>query len=365
MTTRRQPRMLSAALAAVMAASTLLLPQAAVAAEYGEVSVLAQVPIPNGFPEGIAVRGGRFYVAGPATLGTVFNGKPSRVFEYDVVSGALLRTLETEGEQVFGAEHANSCLTFDGAGRLYVLNNQLGTHRLDLGAGVQSSYTSPYPDLKSCSILNPAPCSPTVPNLPALPNDLAFDDAGNLYVSDSLQATIWKVPAGGGTPQVWFQDSRLSSPYVGVNGLRLSPDRSRIYFTVTLDFLGIGHVYSLPLVAKPQAGDLVEFHRYVAGGPDGIAFGASGRLYVVLALPGQNGISVLNPDGSEFARIGNKGLNLIKPFDSPANLAFDGLGNALVTNHAFATGLLLPNHFQVLKVFVDDVASPLAEPIVP
>ena len=114
------------ALAAVVAAGAALVPSAAVAAEYGEVSVLAQVPVPNGFPEGIAVRGSRFYVAGPATFGTALNGRPSRVFEYDVASGALLRTLETQGEQVFGAEHANSCLAFDGAGRLYVLNNQLG-----------------------------------------------------------------------------------------------------------------------------------------------------------------------------------------------------------------------------------------------
>lgn len=350
--------------ALIALASTVALPGAQ-AATYGEVSVFAQVPIPNGFPEGIAVRGGRVYVAGPATLGTALNGKPSRVFEYDVASGALLRTLETVGEQVFGAEHANSCLTFDGQGRLYVLNNQLGTYRLDLGTLAQTPYTPPYPNLRVCSRFSGTPCSPTVLNLPALPNDLAFDDAGNLYVTDSLQATIWKVPAGGGAPQVWFQDARLNSPYVGVNGIRVSPDRSRVYFTVTLDFLGIGHVYSLPLVEAPQAADLVEHRRYFGGGPDGLAFGASGRLYVVLALPGQNGISVLNPDGSEYARIGNPGLNLIKPFDSPANLAFDGLGNALVTNHAFATGLVLPNQFQVLRVFVDDVASPLAEPILP
>ncbi len=134
---------------------------------------------------------------------------------------------------------------------------------------------------------------------------------------------------------------------------------------MTLDLLGIGHVYSLPLVASPKKTDLVEFHRYYAGAPDGIAFGASGKLYVVLALPGANGISILNPNGTESARIGNPLLTPLAPFDSPANLAFDGLGNALVTNHAFATGLLLPDHFQVLKVVVNDTASPLAAPIVP
>jgi hypothetical protein len=37
----------------------------------------------------------------------------------------------------------------------------------------------------------------------------------------------------------------------------------------------------------------------------------------------------------------------------------------LVTNHAFATGLLLPQQFQILKVYVDDLASPLVTPFVP
>lgn len=359
------PRLASLAAAAVLALGLSIALPAARAAEFGEVSVLARLPSPGGFPEGIAVRNGRAYVAGPATLGTSLNPNPSRVFELDAGSGALLRTLVTEGETLLGAEHANSCLTLDGAGRLYVLNNQLGTVRIDLATEVQTRYTPPYPDLRACSIVNGKPCSPTPLNLPALPNDLAFDDAGNLYVSDSLQATIWRVPAGGGTPQVWFQDSRLASAYVGVNGLRIAPDRKRIFFTVTLDLLGIGHVYSLPLVDQPQKADLVEFHRYYVGGPDGIAFGASGKLYVLLALPGSSGISILAADGSETARIGNPRLTPFQPFDSPANLAFDGQGNALVTNHAFATGLLLPSHFQVLKVHVGDTASPLAEPVVP
>lgn len=356
------------ALAAIATLAFVIVSTPAKATQFGEVSVFAQVPVPNGFPEGIVVNDSHVYVAGPATLGTSINGQPSRVFEFDLNSGALTRTLLTQGEQTFGAEHANSCLAFDGAGQLYVLNNQIGTFRVNLGTEAQSSYTPPYPNDPACLPLglSKKPCTPTLANLPALPNDLAFDDMGNLYVTDSLQATIWRIPPGGGAPQVWFRDSRLASPYIGVNGLRLSPDRSLVYLTVTTDLFGLGRVYTLPLVDKPKTTDLKVFHNYALGdGPDGIAFGASGKLYVTLALPGKNGISILEPDGSESARLSNPLLSPVTPYDSPANIAFDGKGNLLVTNHAFVTGLVLPNQFQVLKVFVNDVASPLAVPLVP
>ncbi|HKY91753.1 MAG TPA: SMP-30/gluconolactonase/LRE family protein [Nevskiaceae bacterium] len=360
---RALTRLLAAAV--VLSATAQTVP----AAEFGDVSVLAQVPVPNGFPEGLAVRGDRFYVAGPATFGTSINGKASRFFEFDLPTGALLRTIETQGEQVFGAEHANSCLAFDGQGQLYVLNNQLGTLRFSAGALAQSSYTPPFPNDPACLPLGLSggkSCSPTVTNMPALPNDLAFDDAGNLYVTDSMQATIWRIPPGGGAPQAWFRDSRFASPYIGVNGLRLSPDRGQLFITVTTDMLGFGRVYTLPLKEAPTKDDLKLWHNFAPGdGPDGIAFGASGKLYVTLALPGKSGIAILEPDGTESARIMNPPLSLISPFDSPANVAFDGQGNLLVTNHAFATGLVIPHQFQVLKVFVDDVAMPMAEPLVP
>ena len=49
-------------------------PAAAAPRPFGDVEVLAKVPTPPGFPEGIAVQGNRVYVAGPATFGTT--GKP-------------------------------------------------------------------------------------------------------------------------------------------------------------------------------------------------------------------------------------------------------------------------------------------------
>lgn len=340
------------------------------AAQFGDVSLFAQIPtsgLMTGFPEGIAVRGNRVYVSGPATLGTALSDDPSPVFEFDRASGQLLRTLTAKGEKLLGSEHANSCVAFDGNGQLYVLNTQLGTLRVNLQTEEQTTY-SPVPanDPACLLALNKQPCTPTLANLPPLANDLAFDDAGNLYVTDSMQATIWRIPAGGGKPQVWFRDGRLASAYIGVNGIRLSPDRSRIFISVTTDLLGLGRIYTLPLVAKPAASDLKLFRTFAVGdGPDGFDFGASGNLYVTLALPGKSGIAVLDPGGNEITRIANAPLSPVSPFDSPANLAFDGLGNVLVTNHAFATGLLLPDQFQVLRVYVGESGSPLALPLVP
>jgi sugar lactone lactonase YvrE len=334
---------------------------------FGDVQVLASVPNPPGLPEGIAVNGNKVYVAGPASFDTA-GTPPSKVFAYDVRTGELLRTYTMQGEQT-QFPHANSCIAFDAEGRLYVVNLQLGIVRLDLGSGAQEIYAAPLPDLAPCPPMPTAPCSPTFLNSPALPNDIAFDDAGNLYETDSFQATIWRIPAGGGQPQIWFQDSRLDTPF-GANGLRLSPDRTKMFFSVTAEgvgqfgnFLG-GKIYTLPLTPAPTAADLHVFHQYNGDAPDGIAFGRSGNLYVMLAAPFNSGVSILRPDGTEAARLSNPVPgDPTFPYDSPANAAFNKHGSLVITNHAFAT--LNPAHYTVLDVFVDDKESPLVRPNIP
>jgi sugar lactone lactonase YvrE len=340
-------------------------PDVEAARPYGDARILARFPNPPGFPEGIAVRDGRVYVAGPATFGTT--GKPpSAVVAFDRSTGAQVRYYATKGENTLN-EHADSSIAFDAAGRLYVLNSQIGMYRLNTATGAQQQYTPPFPNLHPClPLLFPPPCSPTVVDGPPIPNDLAFDAAGNAYVTDSLQATIWKVPAGGGTPKVWFQDRLLASPYIGVNGIRINPAGTHVYLTVTTDLLGRARVYRLPLVARPTASQLRVFHQYPAGVlPDGIAFGSTGLLYVAIATPVASGVSILSAAGSEVRRLSNPALVPVKPYDSPANIAFDGKGAILLSNHAFVTGLLVPRQFSIADVWVDDVGAPLVEPAIP
>ncbi|HEX8501692.1 MAG TPA: SMP-30/gluconolactonase/LRE family protein [Pyrinomonadaceae bacterium] len=359
---------LAATVLAAAAASSSLVPSVSAdlpkSRPYGDAKVLATFPTPPGFPEGIAVKGNRVYVSGPARFGTAGTG-PSTVVAFDRATGETEATYTTQGEAL-AYEHANSCIAFDGQGRLYVLNLQLGMYRVDTGTGQQESYSTPFPDLPACDGNN-APCSPTSFDAPALPNDIAFDEDGSAYVTDSLQATVWRVPAGGGAPQVWFQDARLGTVPVqgiGANGIRLSPDRSKAYVTVTIDPTGKSFIYTLPLVAAPQASDLKVFKAFGPTDlPDGIAFGKSGNLYVTIATPGLSGVAVLGPDGSEVGRLKNAAPGMVSPYDSPANIAFDGHGSMLVTNHAFAT--MIPANFNVLDVYVGDKGSPLSKPDLP
>ena len=318
----------------------------------GDSRVIAPVPSP-GFPEGIATRGNRFYVSGPAAFGIT---DPSTVWAYDIGTGALEAAFPITIHNPAIPFRGLSCIAFGPDGKLYAIEPFVGVIRMNLDPANTQQLYAPFPP---------------PPSTGALPNDLAFDGDGNLYVTDSFQGLIYKIPPGGGAPLVWFQDARLlghPAIPIGVNGIRIDKNDKNVFVTVTArssDLAGV--VYRLPLTPSPSAADLQEFHVYPFSafgpeGPDGIAFGKSGYLYVALA--GSSRISVLRPDGTEAVRYlgpaDNPGgsLNPI-PWANPANIAFnDQAGTLLVTNHASLV-TFDPRLFVVFDVFVSDKGQPL------
>src|SRR5687767_4116143 len=105
------PRIACAAILAAAASSSSLLPAVSAdskARPHGDAKVLATFRTPPGFPEGIAVRGNKVYVSGPARFGTAGTG-PSTVVAFNRDTGALEATYTTQGE-AFEFEHANSCI---------------------------------------------------------------------------------------------------------------------------------------------------------------------------------------------------------------------------------------------------------------
>ena len=199
-------------------------------------------------------------------------------------------------------------------------------------------------------------------------NDLVFDPAGRLYMTDD-KPRIWRV-ATDGTPQVWFQDSRLMGLFGfagGPLGGRIDPTGRYLYFAVTVSnvFPTDSLVYRLPLVDQPGPGDLELVHRFPAAPGDipgqttpnatGIAFAASGNLYV--ALSGSQQVAVLDRAGNELRRISSP------LFDSPWGLAF--LGDSLLVSNASIRPEESPDRWNVLKVNVGEPGLPLNRPLVP
>ncbi len=309
----------------------------------GDSKVIAPVPL-AGFPEGIATRGNSFYVSGPAAFGQPLGS--AFVAAYDVRTGALKATYPITITNPFAGMSAASGIAFGPDGKLYVVEPFVGIIRLSPNpTNAQSVYSA------------------FTPAGPSLLNELAFDDDGHLYVTDSFAATIYKVPAGGGPPAVWFSDPALAgSPMIpfGVNGIRVDPDGSYVYFSVTVDAALDGVIYRLPLVESPAAGDLELFASLGFTGPDGIAFGKSGKLYVAEALAST--IKVLNPDGTVDAVYAGPAADppgAPVPWANPATIAFNKKERTLlVTNHASLVPFD-PDLFVVFDVFVDDKGSPL------
>jgi sugar lactone lactonase YvrE len=350
-----------AALCSVLLGSVALLTPPSVIAvpprPLGDSKVLTAVPALPGYPEGIAVHEGLVYVSGPANFGVPGNFIPSKIFAYDEDTGALVKTITIQGQ--IGPLNAISCIAFGEDDNLFVVDEGLGILKINVETGQQTVYAAPFFPVFHSAFNPPAPL---------LINDLAFDKNGYLYVTDSFQATIWRVPPGGGAPQVWFQNAAIDGPF-GPNGVRVDKKSEKLYFTVTFDGAGRGYVYTLPLIDHPTLSDLHVFHTYnfadTGSGPDGIAFGKSGNLYVALA--GTSKISVLREDGTEQTKYSGPAQNPANPahnplpWANPANIAFNKKTKSLlVTNHASLTGLPDPTFlFAVFDVYVNDKAGKL------
>ena len=212
----------------------------------GDSNVVAQVGAP-GFPEGIVVVGNRMYVATPAQNG---QKGPAHVFAYDANTGALVRDYVIPAKDPI-ADHGLVGLALDGSNHLYVADIQWGVVQVDLASGQTMQYAS-LADLLPCLPVPLGPCSPTLADRAPFPNDMVFDGFGNMYVSDSFQATIWRVPKGGGPAQIWFQDAVLDGTVIGANGVRLSPAGSELCVSV---FGPPGSLHCIAVKDAPQASD--------------------------------------------------------------------------------------------------------------
>lgn len=308
-----------------------------------DTQVLALIPTP-GYPARAYVHpNGRIYEgtyesdAGQAV--------PSKVFEY-TGAGQLMRSFTIKG-QAIGQAHGIQVAQSDSRGRLVLLDT--GPARaliLDPDSGRQTTYAT-FPDLPLCAPGTTAPdCSPAMQDERAVPNYAAWGTDGSLYVTDYLQAVIWRVPPGGGDPVVWLADPKLDGAEFGTTGIALAADRKTLYVGQGSSAGGgdgdptTGKIYEVAIKADGSPGPLSSF--YESGPtelPDGFALARSGDLYVPLAGPIAQ-IAVVGPDGGELDRIGaaltgENGSSV--PFDNPSGASFLGT-RLIVANQSVVAG---------------------------
>jgi DNA-binding beta-propeller fold protein YncE len=351
----------------------------------GDIQVFATLGYP-GHAGGLAVNGRTLYVStSNAGFDRLFDTS-DEIWAFRLDSGDPVQT-ETNPILVPRQAPAQAMgllgMALDTQGRLYVADMNGRVLRVDPATGLQEVYGT-IPTNTDTSFTD-------------MPGFVVFDAAGNLYVSDWSAPIIWRVPPGGGQAQLWFTDPRLAGTYgANVAGIALDPSGQNLYIAAGTQEGQIA-IYRLPL-AHPDALHLQEFHRYTdfvmmpcdpdpnvqtiacalmpAFGGGGIAFGASGRLYVALFAKQQ--LSILNSDGSEALRFPSSEENMMLdvPIDGPFAVAFDGRGSLLVANTGDATigkgpggtdppgGLVISDTWVVFDVFVNDTAGPIVRPFI-
>jgi hypothetical protein len=343
-----------------------ILPAAATGKERArwDTRVLALVGKP-GFPA-------RAYVApnGRIYEGTYENpmgdSKPSLVREY-TSSGTLLHTWRVPGQHLSGGQGVQVA-TSDARGRLVLLDRDparallLNRHK-QIERKRYRTYAR-FPDLAPCAPgASERDCSPTATDDPPVPNYAAWGPGGALYVTDYLQAVIWRVPPGGGKPRVWLADRRLDGNEFGTTGIVLGPDHRTLLVMQQSSAGGgdgdptTGKLYSVRIGRHARPGAL---HRiWESGpveGPDGFWIARSGRIYVALA--GSNQLAVIGPGGRDLERFpaiptGDNGSPV--PFDTPSSVMFEGT-RLIIANQAFFGGD--PRHQAILDTEAGERGMP-------
>jgi sugar lactone lactonase YvrE len=271
------------------AITCLLLALPALAWERGTVETFAVLPAGNANPEGIAVdKHGDVYVS---TFAVTAGGGPGKVFVF-APDGRLKRELHVAGSSnlllgIAFHPQTNDLLVIDfGAGRVLRVNANTGASSVFAEVGAGSGL-----------------------------NSLAFDETGNVYISDSFQGIVWRTGRRGGAPSAWVNDALLRTagfPPFGANGMGFNRDESALFVANT----GNDQVIRIP-VSAGAAGAPQVFVNSV-NGADGLFVDEHDNLWICANQADE--IVVVNRDGKAIAKLGD----------------FDGL------RHGAPDGLLFP-----------------------
>jgi sugar lactone lactonase YvrE len=110
----------------------------------------------------------------------------------------------------------------------------------------------------------------------SVPNAMAFDENGNLYVTESAQGEVWRLRAG--RAEMWsrhelFKPRPSSTNQVGIDGIAYRKN------SLWVNNLDTGTIVEIPIKPDGQAGTPQLFAQGL-GHPDGHQFDVEGNLWV-------------------------------------------------------------------------------------
>jgi sugar lactone lactonase YvrE len=295
----------SARVNATLFACFLLLGFEAAAWERGHVDRFATLPARAAAPEGITVdRHGNVYVTTFAAGPGPFREENLYVFDSH---GDLRGKVKVAGSSAnllglgFNPVTHQLLVADIGMGRVWNVNPKTG----------EAAEFAVIPDL-----------TPNDPNTGPGPNALAFDGAGNVYISDSFQATIWKTGPAGGAPTAWAQSPLLGTsgvPPFGANGLDFNSEGVLLVANTGNDTL-----VRIPMNMDGSAGPASVFVNSV-NGADGLFVDEEDNIWVCANQADE--IVVVDRTGKAIAKLGDfEGVRRGSPVGLlfPASLARDG-----------------------------------------
>jgi sugar lactone lactonase YvrE len=153
---------------------------------------------------------------------------------------------------------------------------------------------------------------------------------GFIYAADTFGGLIWRIPATGGSPEIWADDPLLkiapTSPFPGPNGVQFF--RGDIYVANS----STGDILEIPINPDGSAGQATVFGSVFPLGCDEFTFDVLGRLYCT--TDPFNTLARISPDGTVEILLGPADL-----LDGPTSVAFGRKGtnkkNLYITNAAF------------------------------
>lgn len=298
---------------------------------FGPAGVAARVGNP-GAPDGVAVDGeGRLYVT--TNNGVLRGGEgPSKVLRYGP-DGKLQRELIVKGQDAARFGGLTGVIVAPGGGVLVLDESPARVLRVDLDRGNQSTYAV-LADLPACgATASSNRCEPGTDDRPR-PRAMALDDDATLFVTDSGQGLVWRIPDGE-NPESWFA---FAAGEVASGPTGIAIDEAGDVLVVTSMALqedtGRGLIQRIRVRADGTAGQRTTVARTdPASGPVGLAVTPDGAI--VVALTQSNVLVLLGPDGTERARLTAEDVSedAEVPLDGPTGVAIRGR-SVVVTNQS-------------------------------